>query len=124
MIDPAIAPLIEQATELAVNHLVPKALDTVGEVGSNAWGWIKSRVSDKKKPMIEIIEADPEDVGTKDTLRGVISSILHDNPDALAELRDLLKSAPQMVVTQELNQSGDNAKAAQVTGNSNSVTIN
>jgi len=89
---------------------------------ANSWDGFARRSAPRGKEALDDLAKQPDDTLTQDMLKLQIQKFLRDNPQLVGELQALLPTAATPTNQQNQNVSGDNAKAAQVWGNNNSVS--
>ncbi len=116
--------LVETATNAAVGALTKAAVEPALAAGRKVWDWLRGRVAGDDARTVAAIEADPAKPSAPTKITALLQDLLHDNPDAIAQLRALLEGAGGLqAINQTANITGDNNKVAQVAGTGNKVRI-
>ena len=112
-----VAPYLGKAGE--------EAAKTVGKEGATAGlkllGWLRDKATGRAKEALEDAETKPSDDNKAD-LRKQLVKLLDAQPDLLTELRKLLPEPAADASGQVMNV-GDNSRAVQNKGDSNTTTI-
>jgi hypothetical protein len=93
--------LIAAAAVAAVGAFAKSAAEGVAATGRKVWDWIKAKVSETDAAMVAAVEAAPEKHTTQDRIVVLLKDLLHEDPAAAKELRDLLggEAGVQAVLT-------------------------
>ncbi|MBK1657779.1 hypothetical protein [Paracraurococcus ruber] len=114
--------LIQAAVGAAIGTLTKAAADPILTKGREVWDWIKRRATGADAEMAKAVEAEPGKPSAPVKVTALLQDLLHDNPAAIAELRQLLGAAEKSgAVTQTANFQGDRNEVNQVAGSGNII---
>jgi hypothetical protein len=114
--------LVKAAATAAVGALTKAALEPALAGGRKVWDWLKAKLTGPQAAMAAAVEQDPADPGAADAVSGLLKSLLHRDPGALAELRALLGEAGVTATVQVATASGAGSKVTQISGSGNAVS--
>jgi hypothetical protein len=118
---------------MAVGVLAPylteagkEAAKTIGketaEGGLKLFGWMREKLTGRAKEALTELEEKPDSQLNQDDLRTQLAKLLEKQPDLVPQLQALLSEAKPLgdVLTQTV---GEGAKASQIKGDQNTVSI-
>jgi transketolase len=101
------------------------AKSAAGEAGKSVWQWVKGKLtSESGKEAVKDLESSPDDTVNRKAAEAALSKFLKSNPDALAELAQLLEKAGGTSIVQTANFRGDGNIVGQFSGSGNTMAIN
>lgn len=112
-----IAPYLGKAAEEAAKEVGKQGADT----GLKLLVWLRNKATGRAKEALEDAETNPSDDNKAD-LRKQLTKLLGSQPDLLTELRALLPEPADDASGQRMTI-GDNSRAVQNEGNSNTISI-
>ena len=116
--------LVEAAASAAIGALTKAAAEPALTAGRKVWGWLKGKLTGNAVATAADVDAVPSKASARSKVTGLLQDVLEGNPDAAAELRELLdESGGVQAITQTANVTGDNNTFAQVAGDRNKVRI-
>lgn len=114
-----ISPYLAKAGEAAAGKVGEGAAEATGKV----LGWLRAKLGGEAREALERVERNPESEGRQAVLKEELVRALEADPRLAEELGALIPEEVRQRVTLTQTVSGDNAKAAQVQGSGNDVTI-
>jgi hypothetical protein len=113
--------LIAAAATAAVGAFAKSAAEGVMATGRKVWDWIKAKVSGPDAATVAAVEAAPEKPSTPDKIVGLLKDLLHENPAAAKELRELLGGEAGVQTIMQTATASGSSVVNQIVGSGNRI---
>lgn len=114
-----LSPWLAKAGEGAAKKLGENAVSTGGAL----FGWMRDKLSGRARNALDALEAEPEDADNRADLQTRLTTTLTSDPALVQELLALLPAQAHDASTMTQDVSGAGAKAVQIKGSRNSVSL-
>jgi hypothetical protein len=115
----ALTPYLAKAGEGAAKKIGEEA----AAAGGRLLGWMRAKLGSRGQEALDDLAAKPENEDNQADLRKQLVKALEADPALATELRAMLPAAPTSADSMIQDVSGAGAKAAQVKGSGNTITI-